>query len=592
MATNVGIIEVIAKIDTSQYKNGQKEIEKSNDNIEKSADTTSKKSNTAFNSIAKVGLAAVAAAAVAVGVAITKNIGNAIDRIDTLVAFPRVLQALGSTAEEAETATKTLSDRLRGLPTSLQAGASGVQALVTAGLDVPKATDAFLALNNALLVSGGGTAQAESAMLQLQQALSRGRIEGQEWNTIAASMPTVLQALGNETGKTKDELREMFRQDPQGLIDNIIRLNKDGGGGLASLDKQARDATGGIGTAFDNMNNAITRGIEGIAKSIGDGSTDQEKLASGQQKISDAITNVGNAFGTALGQVGPFIDFIDDNSEVFGTLASAIGAVVGAITLLYTGIKLVTTVQAIWNAVTGLFPGMWIALAIIGVVAAIIYLWNNVEGFRNFFIKAWDIIKDAVSIAWKWIQDVFGSIGQWFTDRFNEAKNGIVSAFEGVKRFVGDVWQWIKEKFSTIADIGTGIVKGAVNSVLSFAESTINGFIKLVNGAIKLINKLPIGKDIGLISEVSIPRLAKGGIVTSPTLAMVGEGREAEAVIPLSKLDQMLDNSGSSSNTGSITINIQGTFATSPSEQRRVAEQIAERLKEVQRSKGLAGGLA
>ena len=213
MATQVGLIEVFARIDTSQYRSGEKEIEKSNSNIEKSADSTSTKSNSAFNSIAKVGLAAVAAAAVAVSVAITKNIGNAIDRIDTLVAFPRVLQALGSTSNEAENATKKLSESLRGLPTSLQAGAKGVQGLVTSGLDVNKATDAFLGLNNALLVSGGGTAQAESAMLQLQQALSRGRIEGQEWNTIASSMPTVLQALGNETGKTKDELREMFRTD-------------------------------------------------------------------------------------------------------------------------------------------------------------------------------------------------------------------------------------------------------------------------------------------------------------------------------------------------------------------------------------------
>lgn len=559
MATNVGTIQLLATIDTSQYKNGEKEIEKSNDNIEKSADTTSKKSNTAFNSIAKVGLAAVATAAVAVGVAITKNIGNAIERIDTLVAFPRVLQALGSTAEEAETATKTLSDRLRGLPTSLQAGASGVQALVTAGLGVPKATDAFLALNNALLVSGGGTAQAEAAMLQLQQALSRGRIEGQEWNTIAASMPTVLQALGNETGKTKDELREMFRQDPQGLIDNIIRLNKDGGGGLASLDDQARQATGGIGTAFENMNNSITRGIEGIVRSIGDGGTDQEKLISGQQKISDAISSVGNAFGKALGQVGPFINFIMRNQGVFGAFASAISAVVAAITLLYTGIKLVTIAQGIWNAVTMAFPGAWIALAIVGIVAAIMYLWNNVDGFRHFFIGAWEMIKDAAMGVWDWVKNNWPLILGFITGPIGWAVTAVIKNFDKIKDAAQSVWSWIKNAFGTIGEIGASIVKGAVNSVLGFAERTINGFINMINGALDAINKIP-GVDIGKIGTLTVPRLAEGGIVPATRggiLANIGEGGEAEAVIPLSKLDKMLsgDTTGGKANI-EVTQNI------------------------------------
>jgi hypothetical protein len=62
-------------------------------------------------------------------------------------------------------------------------------------------------------------------------------------------------------------------------------------------------------------------------------------------------------------------------------------------------------------------------------------------------------------------------------------------------------------------------------------QNTINSGIRLINGAINLINKLP-AVNVGKISELSLPRLAKGGIVDSPTLAEVGEnGREA--IIPL-----------------------------------------------------------
>lgn len=543
MATTVGTIQLLATIDTSRYKQGEKEIENSNANIEKSAGSTSKKSNAAFNSIAKVGLAAVATAAAAVGVAITKNIGKAVDRVDALVAFPRVLQALGATAEEAQAATDKLSESLLGLPTGLDAGARGVQQLVTAGLDVPRATDAFLGLNNALLVAGGGTAQAEAAMLQLTQALSRGRIEGEEWNTIASSMPTVLQALQNETGKTKDELREMFREDPQALIDNIIRLNKEGGGGLANLEKQARDATGGIGTAMDNVNNAIARGIASIVKSIGDGGTDQEKLISGQEKISNAISGVGTAIGNMLEDFGGFVRFLSNNKDVFGTIAASIGAMTVAITLWVVGVKLAAAAQAVWNAVMTANPIGLIIVAIVGLIAAIIYLWNNVEGFRNFFIEAWEKIKTAWSVAgeffkgiWDGIKNAFGSVANWFRDVFSNAWQAVKNVFSAGGRVFDGIKNGILSVFRTVVN---GIISG-INTVIRVPFNGINNALARIRG-ISIVGQRPFGW-LPSIAVPRIPHLAKGGIITSPTLAMVGEGGESEAVIPLSKLDAMLNS--------------------------------------------------
>lgn len=578
MATQVGVIELLATINTSEYKQGAKEIEKQNSNIEKSSEGTSKRSNAAFNNIAKIGLAAVATAAAAVSIAIVKNIGNAIDRIDTLVAFPRVLQALGATAEESEAATQKLSESLRGLPTSLQAGAQGVQGLVTAGLDVDKATDAFLALNNALLVSGGGTAQAEAAMLQLQQALSRGVIQGQEWHTIAAGLPTVLQALANETGKTKDELREMFREDPQALIDNIIRLNKEGGGGLASLDKQARDATGGIGTAMDNVNNAITRGIEGIVKSLGDGD-----LQKGQERISTAITNVGQAFGTALEHAGNFVKFMVDNKAVFAPIIVAITTITSLLTAWFVATKVLAAGQAILNAVLAANPIGLIIIAVVGLIAAIVYLWNNVEGFRNFFIGAWDLIQGAVEGVFNWVKNNWPLLLAILLGPIGIAVAAIIKNFDKIKAAAQSVWNWIKNAFSTIGEIGTSIVRGAVNSVLGFAERTINGFIRLLNNAIDLINKIP-GVDIGKVGEISVPKLAEGGIITSPTLAMVGEGGESEAVIPLSKLDKMLNEgrSSTSQNNAPVIVNLRHSKGA----MRQAALDTIELVNEVYRARG------
>lgn len=587
MAT-VGTVEVIATIDTSRYKKGAQEIDRTNSNIEGSTQKTSSKMNGAFNNVAKVGIGALVAATVAAGAAIIKNIGGAIERIDTLVAFPRVLQALGVSSDEAESATEKLAESLRGLPTALGAGAKGVQGFVTSGLDVDKATRAFLGFNNAMLAASVETGAAQSTMQQLNQALSRGRIDGQEWNSIAANIPTVMQALQNETGKSKDELRELFREDPQALLDNIIRLNEEGGGGLASLEKQARDATGGIGTAFANFDNAVQRGIQSIVTSIGGGD-----LEAGQKKISDFISNVAKAFGDGLEYVGKFVRFLIDNKDVVLPIIVAVTTFVGVVTALATAIMLASTAMKIYNLVFASNPIGLVITAIAALVAGLAYFFTQTETGRKIVESFFDFLQSAFNNVVTWASNAWGRVVGVFSD----AWRGIQNIFSNVGSFFRGVWNTIVGVFGSVGTaIGNaigGAVKGVVNSILGFAENTINGFIRAINTALDAINKIP-GVNIGQLGLLNIPRLADGGIVpASPggILANIGEGGEAEAVIPLSKLDKMIKGNTTSTDNSKIEINVSGVFATSKQEQRNVAELIATRLKEVQKSRAISGGM-
>ena len=164
----------------------------------------------------------------------------------------------------------------------------------------------------------------------------------------------------------------------------------------------------------------------------------------------------------------------------------------------------------------------------------------------------------------------------------------IIKNFDKIKAAVQSVWNWIKGAFSTIAGIGTSIIKGAVNALLGFAERTINGFINLINGAIGAINKIP-GVNIGKINTVSVPRLAEGGIIPATAggrLAVIGEGGEDEAVIPLSKLAQM-DFGGSSNSETRIEINMSGVMARSRTDLRDIAVDLIESVNEGLRAKNL-----
>ena len=144
---------------------------------------------------------------------------------------------------------------------------------------------------------------------------------------------------------------------------------------------------------------------------------------------------------------------------------------------------------------------------------------------------------------WEGIKDVFQNIGTWFKNIFNDAWKAVKGVFSGVGEFFAGVWNTIKKQFSEIGQkIGNAVSNAfskAVNWVLDKAIGLINGFIKALNKAISIINKIP-GVDIKKIDMLEVPQMAKGGIVNSATLALFGEqGREA--VIPLENNTEWMD---------------------------------------------------
>ena len=86
-------------------------------------------------------------------------------------------------------------------------------------------------------------------------------------------------------------------------------------------------------------------------------------------------------------------------------------------------------------------------------------------------------------------------------------------------------WQGIKDIFGGIFDSLVGIAKWPLNMIIDLVNTAISG----INSMIKVINKVP-GVNISAVPK--IPKLAKGGIIDSPTIAMVGEAGK-EAVMPL-----------------------------------------------------------
>lgn len=112
-----------------------------------------------------------------------------------------------------------------------------------------------------------------------------------------------------------------------------------------------------------------------------------------------------------------------------------------------------------------------------------------------------------------------------------------------LKNWFGNLWSdlgsLVKDWGIKIGDLIGGAIKSAINGVISKIENTINLAIWLINQAIGLINLIP-GVNVGKVSKLNLPRLAKGGVVDSATVAMIGE-QGKEAVVPLENNTEWMD---------------------------------------------------
>lgn len=197
--------------------------------------------------------------------------------------------------------------------------------------------------------------------------------------------------------------------------------------------------------------------------------------------------------------------------------------------------------QQAWDAIVNIFTpiGSWFGQRWADVTSA---LANIGAWFTDMFQKAWTGLTNIFSKLGLWfgerwadVTSVLANVSSWFGNMFTSAYNAVKNAFSSIGGFFSGVWSTVQSIFFNAGQkVGSavgGAFRSAVNGVLGTIENVVNGFIGMINGVIGMINKIP-GVSLGGIGYVSLPRLARGGIVDSPTIAMIGEAGK-EAVVPL-----------------------------------------------------------
>lgn len=433
--------------------------------------------------------------------AISGSIASAVNRVDTIANFPKIMQSVGYSADDARATIERLSSGIDGLPTSLDAIVGSVQKIAPVSGSLATATDVALAFNNALLAGGKSQEVMNSAFEQYSQMLSTGRVDMQSWKILAQAMPGQLNQIAKALLGANANQADLYKAMQSGAItfdqfnNAIVSLNNEGLPGYASFAEQARISTESIGTAWTNVQNRINKAVAKIIDHIG-----QANIAGAINNFSSSFSGIADTVITYLdpviSTVGSFMDQLQNNGAItsFGDALNALKDVfdstIGLIGDLITTFTGLDSSEDASRSAADLLKS-----AVDGVKSAIELARDAVQGLRNNLTVVAPVIVAVATalIAYETIKAV-----RSIADDFGLLKSAASLAFDAIKGGEGVL--------STLSVFGELVGEGgALASVFGTISTAISG---VGTSLLALVGSIPV------IGWIAVAVVALGAVFT------------------------------------------------------------------------------
>jgi hypothetical protein len=396
---------------------------------------------------------------------------------------------------------------------------AAAQKLGTTLRNTTKATDAQVsAVEDFISETSKAAAVTDDELRPALDKLVRGTKSVTKAQDLLSLALDVSAGTGKDLGAVSDALSKAFN----GNLGPLKKLDP----ALADLIKS--------GASVDEVFQAMSETFAGQADTAAN--TTQGKMKNLGIQMDELKESIGEAVAPLAEKMLPALDKFStwaSNNTGLGvargttyTIVAVAVFAVNAAMRVYAATMAVVTIAT--NILTASTYALWIATGV-GVILLVIAALIALQIKFDIFGKAIDGIKAGFWMWWGVVKFVFGAMKTGFEE--------------------------LKDLGSAIFDGIGGAFKGVINAVISNLERGLNAAIKGLNIILDGIDAAA-GPwiNFGSIPDVKLPRLSEGGIVTSATIAMIGEGNEPEAVIPLSKLGSF--GVGGGGNT--ITVNVNG----------------------------------
>lgn len=547
-----------------------------------------------MGSLLKGGILAGAASVAGLGVL---GVKTAADMEQAEIGFTTML----GSAQKAKKFIADLNDFAAKTPFDFPGLQTAATSLISAGIATKDVLPIMTTLGDVTSGMGTGAEGIQRATVALQQMNAAGKVTGEDLNQLRDAGIPVFDLLSKSMGKTKAEVAKLAQDGKLGAEGlNAIMSGLKSGKGLERfsglMEKQSQSLTGLWSTFKDTLGMGMAKAVKPLIPLLKDG------LGGAAKALPPILTALANGLKKTITFSIAAVKWGKEHKTLLTALATVVGSLAAGFVAYTTYVKIVTTVTKAWQVAQALLNGTMalnpVGLVIAAVVAlglALFVAWKKSETFRNIVKGAFDKVKaagravadfftqkvpaafgkvkDAAGRALGWVRANWPKILAVLTGPIGLAAYAIVKNWGRIKAGAGAAKDWIVGKFNALV----GFVRGLPGRISSAASGMWDGLKDSFRGAINwIIGKwnglsfsLPsatiAGKKIGggSISTPDIPYLAKGGILTEPTLNVAGEAGP-EAVIPLDRLDGMLSSAASSGSA-----NADARHYSNPSPERR-----------------------
>lgn len=446
-----------------------------------------------LKSLEKTGKVAMAGLTAAVDAMVGNLLATGITYNGQIETYLTRLKTLTGSSEKANAILEQIKQDALTTPFEVSGLVEGESLLISTGLSAEQARKDILNLGNAISASGGGNAELSRMAVNLQQIKNVGKASALDIKQFAYAGIDIYGLLADSMGVTREEASDLDVTYEM-LSDALAKASSEGGKYAGAMEAQSKTYNG----AMSNL---------------------QESFQVFTGQLSEGLFN---AIKDIIPQLTSMFDWLSQNKDIVIAIALPLLTFFNIIVGFMIIQKIIGLFSALW-AVLMANPIIAIIALIAGLVAGFVYLWNNCEGFRNFFIGIWEAIKSAVSVAVNFIVSCFNAIVNFakgiagvlyniYIKPYVDFYNLLINIFGKVINAVKDVINKIKNLFGelpgNLLNVGKNMIEGLVNGIKGAKDKAV-GAVKdvgknLLNGMKNVLGIHSPSKEFGIIGKFSV----------------------------------------------------------------------------------------
>ena len=460
---------------------------------DKEANSAIKQQEDKLKSLQKTGENVAIGLAGAVDALVGSFVGMGINYNAEIETYLTRLETLTGSADKANSILDQIKQDALKTPFDVASLVQGESLLLSTGISAEQARNDIINLGNAISASGGGNAELSRMAVNLQQIKNVGKASALDIKQFAYAGIDIYGLLADSMGITKEEATDLDVSYEM-LSEALSKASAEGGKYYGAMEKQSKTMSG----ASSNLKESW----QVLAGTL------SQELFEAVKEIIPVLTSM--------------FDWLAQNKDIVMAIAIPLLAFINIIAGFLIIQKIVGLLSA-FNAVLLANPIVAIIALIVALVAGFIYLWNNCEGFRNFFIGLWEAIKTVVQTAIDFIVGIFTGIIDFVKNNWQGLLLFLVNPFAGafkllydncdgfkkfIDNFVKSIINFFKKLPDNLKNIGKQMIEGLINGVKNMKDKAVNAVKDvgkgLLNGIKNVLGIHSPSKEFAMVGKFSV----------------------------------------------------------------------------------------